>query len=290
MWTAVDPNRKAYISYLGPLPAHLYRYRSVNADNFERLVAFEILDEAIYLAGLDELNDPDEGRFTISFGTDYLKILEYWRMAIKNICPELTEEQVETMAVSNTDEIANSGYKVADRVIFKNSIFEQLIRVACFTTQPTNYSMWANYAKYSDPSGCDIGHAGICIEYQCDESWRNTALHPVEYTDVIPEINVVDRIESDLVKAMYMKAREWRGEEEWRITSTLNAKPPFSKNFANNSKIKMENAVASVIFGLKTPDSLIDKFRSRITHVKPNITFKKVAQDTRKYARKIIDL
>jgi hypothetical protein len=87
-------------------------------------------------------------------------------------------------------------------------VLERVQRVACFTTQAVNYSMWANYAKFVHPTNGPIDHGGICLEYQCDESWRNTTLHPVEYSDTVPEIDIVNRDESELIKVLYTKSRE----------------------------------------------------------------------------------
>ena len=69
-WVVGDgaPN---YIRYAGPLPASLYRYRSVSAGNIDRIIDFEIIGEAFFLAALGELNDPDEGRFRFVLEKDY---------------------------------------------------------------------------------------------------------------------------------------------------------------------------------------------------------------------------
>lgn len=150
--------------------------------------------------------------------------------------------------------------------------------------------MWANYAKHIDATGKSTDHAGICIEYLCDEGWRATTLHPVQYSDTVPEINVTERSEEDLVHAMYAKSPEWQCENEWRITSVIAAKPHFPSNLAANAKIKLKGAVRSVIFGLKTQDSVIQTFVSRLQSLKPDITFKRVIQDISTFQRRVVDL
>ena len=82
MWTPSDPAERKYISYTGSLPSRLYRYRTISRSNLDRLIEFEVLEEAIYLAGMGELNDPDEGRFKITFGDCYEDVLSYWRGSI----------------------------------------------------------------------------------------------------------------------------------------------------------------------------------------------------------------
>lgn len=287
MWIP-DNGTKKYISYDGPLPSSLYRYRSVSPKNIERLIDFEIAEEAIFLAGLKDLNDPDEGRFTINFGEDYNEILKYWQRAIARTHPELPFLDVFMQAKSNADQLVATDYLVPDGTIaYTRDVLEQLVRVACFTTQPTNYSMWANYAKQFDENGSALDHGGICIEYQCDEGWRSTTLHPVAYADLVPEISVTKEYESELVRAMYSKAREWRCENEWRITSIIDARPPFPANLTGNSQMKIAGAVQSVIFGLKATDSMMNMFISRLKPVRPNLLFKRVVRDARTFERKL---
>ena len=56
--------------------------------------------------------------------------------------------------------------------------------------------------KYIDPAIGPIEHGGVCLEYNCDDAWRSGNLHPVEYSDLIPEINVIKRDESEITKAI----------------------------------------------------------------------------------------
>lgn len=295
----MDPNEKQYISYAGKLPTKLYRYRTVTPDNLDRIINFEIIEEGIYLAGLKELNDPDEGRFLIKFEGSKDDILDYLRRCVKDNLrqsersthPELTQAEIERGARSLVDKVVQSGYIPPEHVVtYTRYVLEHVLRVACFTTHPVNYSMWANYAKFIHPTDGPMDHGGICIEYNCGEEWRNTTLHPVEYSDAIPEINPIKLDESELVKALYMKSREWRCEDEWRITSIIQAIPPFPDNLTTNSKIKLENGIVSVIFGLNTPNDIIDDIRARVTTVKSKIAFKKVVRNPQTFNRELIEL
>lgn len=293
MWTPIDTHSEKLMNYLGVLPTHLYRYRSLSLDKLDRLIDEEIIEETIFLAGLADLNDPDEGRFTLNFQGSRDEILEYWLKVIKAHEPHLSANEIEVMANSNTDELIINNFQAPERVITHTRYtLENIIRVACFTTQFKNYSMWENYAKYIDrkDNSCDIGHGGICIEYKCDDGWRYTGLHPVEYTDKVPDLRVTARNEVELVKAVYMKAREWRGEDEWRVMSMLQTLPPFPTNFTANSKIKLEDSIQSVIFGMNTPNDLIDEISSRVRVKKPKIAFKRVIRDSTTFVRALVDL
>ncbi|MDQ7842038.1 MAG: hypothetical protein RDU83_13615, partial [bacterium] len=105
MWEAADQTAKPLISYSGSLPTKLYRYRSVSADNLGRLIEFEILEEGVYLAGLKDLNDPDEGRFLIKFEGSRSQIASYWREAFRSSDPAMTSREAERLADERADEI-----------------------------------------------------------------------------------------------------------------------------------------------------------------------------------------
>jgi len=291
MWTEADRNAKMLISYAGELPEKLYRYRTVREANLERLISFEIIEEAVYLACLKDLNDPDEGRFLLRLEGDRAEIMQYWNEALKSTRPELNLAEAEHEAESLTERVIQSMPGVPEHIVkLVRYVMEHVVRVACFTTQPLSYSMWANYAKYFDPNVGPIDHGGICIEYKCDDAWRSGNLHPVEYSDVVPEINAVARDENELTKAIYQKSREWRCEEEWRIMSIIQARPPFPNNLTANSKIKLENGVTGVIFGMSSPRSLIDAIREKVIVSNPKITFKQVIRDPMTFSRQLRDL
>lgn len=265
MWKQSAGNQKHYLTYNGAVPIYLYRYRSLTPKTIDRVVNTEIIDEVVYLPSMKQLNDPDEGRFHVSFSHDKSKILNFWRKAIRMTHPEASEHRVNNEARENTQRVIESDY-VSPRHVseYTRSVIENVIRVACFTTEPTNFSMWANYAKLTTETGDTLGHAGVCIQYQCDDSWKTHGLHPVEYTDDIPVIDPTKQDEESFAKIMYTKSREWRGEAEWRISSVLKVLPPFPENLHTNCKVRIKNSVAAVIFGINTPKYLQDQISERL--------------------------
>lgn len=150
--------------------------------------------------------------------------------------------------------------------------------------------MWANYAKYIDPSHGPIDHGGICIEYTCDESWRSVNLHPVVYSDVVPEINVVARDEAQLARAIYAKASEWRCENEWRIMSIIQSMPPFPFNPTADSKVQFRDNVSGVVFGLRTPDCIVSKISRRIKEAGRILSIKQVVRDPTTFERQLREM
>lgn len=279
------------VSHPGPFPSKLYRYRSVSPSNLDRLVDFEIKEESIYLAGLKDLNDPDEGRFLVAFEGTREEIASYWKEALKSAESGASPGEAERLAYERTDEIFAAGRHIPKHVVeYTRHVIEHVLRVACFTTLPTNYSMWANYAKYYDGSSASVDHGGLCIEYTCDESWRSVNLHPVVYSDEVPKINPVSRNEAELVKVVYSKTSEWRCEDEWRIFMIIHSMPPFPQNLTANSKVRIEGGVSGIIFGLKTPDHIVAEVSARVKQTGRPIALRRVVRDPTTYERVLSDV
>lgn len=290
MWKEIKNSEPLMMEYMGALPNKLYRYRSIDPNVMnERLINFEILEEGIFLAGLKDLNDPDEGRFLMEFAGTRAEIYSFWKDAIQSTQGNLPTLKIHSQAKSNTDSVLKNGGRVPENVVkHTRNVLENIVRVASFTTDPVNYSMWANYAKYFHPVEGAIDHAGICIEYECDKNWLPLNLHPVEYSDMLPILNPVRLSVEELVKTLYMKTREWRGEEEWRIMSLIQAYPPFPINLTTNSKVKISGSITGVIFGIKTPKEAIKEIIKRVSLEKPDILFKKINLNPTTYRRELV--
>lgn len=289
MWKAIEKNDAALASYPDILPNKLYRYRSISENILERLIEFEILDEGIYLAGIKDLNDPNEGRFLVHFSGGFQKIVSYWENALRSFSPKLPSKKIKKLAIERaTALIANNGRAPREVIEYTRYVISHVFRIACFTTNPVNYSMWANYAKYYENSKYPVDHGGICIEYNCNENWRAANIHPVLYSDHIPVVNPVSTDGRDFVKTLYTKSTEWRTEEEWRIFTCIDCMPPFPPNLTENSKFKFEGSVSSIIFGLKTPDHIVTEVTNRIKQAGKNITFQRVAHDPTTFERGLI--
>lgn len=287
-WKQSAVNQKHYLTYNGDIPEYLYRYRSLTPKTIDRVVNTEIIEEVVYLPSMQQLNDPDEGRFQISFPHDKRKLLNFWRKAIKKTHPEASEHLVNNEARELTQRVIELNY-VPPRHVAEHTryVIGNVIRVACFTTQPTNFSMWANYAKLTTESGDTLGHAGVCIQYQCDDSWKSRGLHPVAYTDDVPVVDPTKQDEESFAKVMYTKSREWRGEAEWRISSVLKVLPPFPENLHTNCKVRIKNSVTAVIYGMNTPGYLQDQISERLQKAGAHAKQYKVVRNPDTFVRQL---
>lgn len=269
--------------YDGPLPKFLYRYRQLSPVSISHRVNFEVLGEAVFLAGAGTLNDPDEGRIQ-------------WRVngtraaAVELVVGVLRSE--EAYARNPTNLIAKA-WEIADNMIENGAlvpkhitdgmheIVSKLVRVVCFTTDPLNQPMWAHYGKYVD-GGHEISNGGLCIEYEVHGDWRNAGLHPVEYRASRPTVNMLSRegLPRAVAQAMRVKSADWSYEREWRITNFLEAeRPPWPTNLEVNSKLQLTGAIRSVIFGLATPNDVIDEVVSIIRSKNSDLRLMRVQRD-----------
>lgn len=275
----------------GMLPPTLYRYRALSSDWAEKRLDFEVTDEAIFLAGADTLNDPDEGRVR---WTAHGSLDVAFKVALNTL-------RAENRNASPVDLIANA-LEIARRIVNSSSIPKQvedqmheivgkLVRIACFTTRPLNGPMWTHYGNFSDGNGGITPHGGLCIEYAVDDSWRQVGLQPVEYIEKRPEINMLDQdLEAQFAYATRVKSPDWAYEDEWRLVAYLDSKPPWTDKLTANSKLKLGGSIRSVILGLNAKGVASEKVIETIRKKLPSIAIKRVVRDETTAGLKIISL
>lgn len=279
-------------SFSGALPEKLYRYRQLGDDWIEKRLVDEVLDETIFLAAADALNDPDEGRvrwaaegpLDVAIGVVYKSLLA--QRGNKNPADLLLE------AIEIAKRMVGDPRVPLQTVQQLHSFLGKLVRVACFTTRPLNGPMWTHYGNYRGQDGRVTYHGGLCIEYGVDESWRGAGLRPVEYVEDRPEINMLarDSLEAQFAHATKIKSPDWAYEDEWRLVAYLNATPPFSSNFDVNSKLKLEGSVRSVIFGLNAKEFVVERITKTIRDRWSSVALKRVARDEATAALTIVSI
>ncbi|MCA0186571.1 MAG: DUF2971 domain-containing protein [Proteobacteria bacterium] len=267
--------------FSGELPSTLFRYRSLSDNWVEKRFEFEVLNEAVFLAGADTLNDPDEGRVQwIARGS--------FEVALKVVMGTLLAENKGV----NPSELLPHASTVARAMVSSpniptetakqmHEILGKTLRIACFTTRLLNGPMWTHYGNFSHGNGAITPHGGLCIEYQVDESWRLAGLRPVEYVEIRPEINMLARdcLGAQFAHATSVKSPDWAYEDEWRLVAYIQAKPPWPSNLAANSKLKLEGSVRSVILGLNANGPTVEKIVAAIQTKMPKIAVKRIVRN-----------
>lgn len=174
--------------------------------------------------------------------------------------------------------------------------------VVCFSKNPTNSSMWGNYAD---------NHSGICFVYETEHhdgrefvnfSAKPLEVKPVKYSDEVIERNFFDtlqnlnfisaedwltgldgqkskkltatkdfsRYDDDYQEKFYRKMPDWRYEQEYRVF--LSDKfYRYKDNFSRRLKYNL-NALTGIIFGIRTDFDDKLKILQKLVRLKKDIS------------------
>ena len=207
----------------------LFRYRA----NIGYVVD-EIINDHIYLASIDALNDPFDSSFALTFeealeqectmsfylsSCHFLKN-EQWFIDIKQ---RLVSQDDQWISLGDfADMLGKESQKaggchsggVIAKLLYKTGAFGARQRipcgnVACFSETWTSVPMWSYYAN---------SHKGVCLKYDFDLLDKNdqgainilNALQKVWYSERRP-------IDSDQCYSPFVKGLQWAHEQEWRL-------------------------------------------------------------------------
>ncbi len=115
VWNPIGENWTS-LKFEGTLPSILYRYRKVKIDELERLIEFEVINECVFLAGIGQLNDPDEGRIRWVLDESNEAIYEYIKEVITKQNPFMSRVAIKVEAKKITNRI------IAEEKIIRPSI------------------------------------------------------------------------------------------------------------------------------------------------------------------------
>jgi hypothetical protein len=153
-------------------------------------------------------------------------------------------------------------------------------RVCCFAENESSILMWSHYAN---------NHKGICFIYEAREEEGNIFLeleenqlkinHPlldkylpllkVKYSEEMPKpFNRLKDDVTDLVNFFLTKHIDWSYEKERRVLLL----EPYLKNNPLNIK---RNNIIGLIFGMRTDDHIIDKYKNiaKIHYIDKGLNF-----------------
>ena len=207
----------------------LYRYRKDNKNLIN-----EIENDHIYLASIEDLNDPFDSSFAMSFdeALQQSKTFEYyfmhcfflryekWFSALESIVNPLLDQHITLEDFSDTlaKQIHDvGGYypasSIADLIYtFSSSITPSRFiggRLACFSETRDSIPMWSYYAE---------NHSGVCLKYDFNLLDNNNfshqtileSLHKVWYSQNRP-------IDAAGTFSPFVKGLQWAHEQEWRL-------------------------------------------------------------------------
>ena len=139
-----------------------------------------------------------------------------------------------------------------------------------------NILMWSHYANQ---------HKGFCIEFVRlpDNLLGNIEVtQPVNYHCDYPEVNPLDssgNIDHSIFnKMLFVKAKDWAYEKEWRLTYD-----------EGDREEPLPADISSIIFGLRMPDEHKNTIRNILAD-QPGIRYQKAIEVEYEFRLKIVDL
>jgi Protein of unknown function (DUF2971) len=220
----IGVNQKTY-------PQHIFKYRADNS-NTEKI----IIHNELWFSNPLLFNDPYDCNTPISTTTS-LADIKSW----------LTDVGVFAQSIN---ELADILQKNPNLMKEKTEKAMSELGVCCFSTLDDSILQWSHYSDY---------HKGICFKFDITED-LDFFLTPVivAYRKVMQHYNHFiqsERIVDYLIRPKYY---EWSYESEIRIVKT-------SQNIRDNAGQRAfkfnDSALKEVIFGTKTPDTIITKYK-----------------------------
>jgi hypothetical protein len=228
-------------------PEFLYKFRS-DSDFTENIITKNELwfsDPLIFNDPYD-CNTPVTQNTTINEIENWLKSLGVDPVLAKDVAARL-KANPNYMKVKTAEAMHNLG-------------------VCCFSSQCDNILQWSHYADY---------HKGICLKFEIEKdltffqipvivTYRKLMQH---YNHFVHSANIVNY----LIRNKYI---EWGYESEIRIVKTKDA---IENNGDNRSFKYKDMALKEIIFGFKTPDTIITKYKNLCkNNNKGHVTFAKM--------------
>ncbi len=220
----IGVNAKSY-------PQHIFKYRSDN-DKTERIITHNEL----WFSNPLLFNDPYDCNTPINTTTS-LADIKSW-LANVGVAPAFI------------DDLADKLQKNPNLMKEETEKGMGELGVCCFSTMDDSILQWSHYSDY---------HKGICLKFDVTED-PSFFLIPVivAYRKVMQHYNHFTQSKNIVDYLIRPKFSEWSYESEIRIVKTAQN---IRDNSGNRAFKFNDNALREVIFGTKTPDTIIAKYR-----------------------------
>ncbi len=223
------------------LPAHLYRYRSMDSRGLREVFEQNILKCTSPVA----FNDPFDSHVNLTVDGNPEQILEMIR---KQLQEHLTGLDHASTLQDVKKDLHEGNRRMLEKVVKEmHAQFAAASGVLSFSEISDDILMWAHYAG---------SHSGICFEFKSD---RNQVLfkyaHKVIYQKDYPQISFFLGSTEEYVNVLLTKSDHWSYEREWRVVV---------QNAANEEIPFIPESLTGVIFGHRVSEENIKKIQSWI--------------------------
>jgi len=212
-------------------PQHIFKYRSDN-DKTERIIT----NNELWFSNPLLFNDPYDCNTPINIATS-LADIKSW----------LTKVGV---AQAIVDDLADKLQRNLNLMKQETEKGMGELGVCCFSTMDNSILQWSHYSDY---------HKGICLKFDITED-AAFFLIPVivAYRKVMQHYNHFTQSKNIVDYLIRPKFHEWSYESEIRIVKTAQS---ILDNSGNRAFKFNDIALKEVIFGSKTPNTIIEKYR-----------------------------
>lgn len=209
-------------------PPYLFRYRSNSEFTID-----ELENSYVYFSDRNELNDPyDSIPNLINLTNDIEELERSYNLILENINDSITKSYFNTKFSSDN---------IKDLITESLEPFLNQFGIACFSINPLNLPLWANYSNNSK---------GVCLQFNMDKdidffkNWR-----PVTYeTDLKQTIFNPSTNGNGIMDVFYTKLKLWDNEYEIRLVKQKRGEIKFKKE-----------SLANVILGYNIEPNYKDK-------------------------------
>ncbi len=246
---------------------NLYKYDSMNEP--EHLMQI-LLENTLWLSDPKKFNDPFDLRSLISVGKSHKeqkKSKEYIKSVYKKYYPTLNSKTLEQKAERALQKIINSNY-------FREKYLKYLLSsgVCCLSGQNDNLLMWARYS---------IKHTGYCLEFSTNPPGTIfSKAERIQYKNLRPILKLYEYNKETFGKlSILTKSKDWKYEDEWRLTSKKHGKLDFPPE-----------QLTGLIIGCKMDKSHIDQIKKWVSQRKLPLMIKKAKMNVKKSKLDIVPL
>jgi len=240
-------------------PETLYKYR-IWTDFYQKKI---LTDHEIYLASVNQFNDPFDAILPIKYNDEDLKsdnLFTKLYSYFKTNHPNWTEEYIQNKCYERqmSGDFDNGAYWKSDYTEYQDEI-TQKSGIFCATTRKDNLLMWSHYAN---------SHQGFCVglDKEIIQNSTNGAFNKVDYSTKFPECDFLGDRVLNMMRLLHTKSKDWEYEEEYRLIKFEN---PSMSNRVYSLPIK---AIKEVILGYRMPDNnkdeIVDLVKNKFKHTK----------------------
>ncbi|RVT93390.1 DUF2971 domain-containing protein [Sphingomonas crocodyli] len=256
-------------------PTALYKFWAMPGEGTqeESYLRDLLVGHKLFFQAAHKLNDPFDCLPAIytAFTPDRAKML--FERHIRSETPDVTDadcaaEVERRVTCFDFSLVGTPEFQLGARDAFKEH--REVMAVYCLSARVDSVLMWSHYAK---------NHTGFAVRFDYSDTFIGEAQR-VRYVHKRPLIDPGSRDERNMYVVLLSKARDWKYEQEWRITRI--GRPGLHKF---NPK-----ALTGIVFGMAMPQLDRDRLRALCGEGGFEPKFYQAVDDARSFNVQIVEV